>query len=271
MAKQTRKTAAPTADDWRKVLDAYKRDRVFDTSDFRENAHRFVPALKDESDRAYNTAARIARQDPADLLEHDGAAVILNLERKGYTEQLRLADLDLLRLKPIEPWLREADPYGVIPDVPRPLDVLHDVTAEELVGISRRHAAHVERWGLGVTTQRPVQLLRLQAERILEGRARAQSRIAYYESQQEAIKPATLVALYDLFNAVESWKAETIEIAKQLVDAGIPSKRTAGQGDLVTPPKSARERAARVRTWASNLRQRRLEWEEWKAQRKIRP
>jgi hypothetical protein len=62
-----------------------------------------------------------------DLLEHDGPAVILNLERKGYGEQLRLAALDLLRLKPIEPF-RQADPYGVIPGVPRPLDMLHEVT-----------------------------------------------------------------------------------------------------------------------------------------------
>jgi hypothetical protein len=276
VTKQTDKSVAPTADDWRRAIDVFKRYRAFDSRVFRQQAIEFVPALEHEAERAYDTAARMERLEPVDLSAHDGPAVILRLKMKAYAAQLGLADLDLLRLDPIEPWLDHADPYGVIPDVPAPLTMFHSVGPEDLAQIARRHADHVERWGLGLTTkQRPVRLLRLQAERLLEGARRVQGCIDHYERQHEAIKPATSVALYDLFAAVEPWDVDTIAIARQIVGADIRPGRVKEHEDhkeVVTRPIAARERAALTKKWSATLRQRRAEWRDWmRAKQHSRP
>jgi hypothetical protein len=263
---QVGKQVPPTDDDWREAIDAFKRYREFDTAKYRDNAADLIAALKHEATQADASATRIEHEyrrqfQPHEFLDHDGGTLTNQFVVDGYAKQLDLARLDLLRLDPIDPWLEQADPYGVMPHVPAPLALMHDVGVDELSVIAERHADHMQRWGLGLTSQRPVRLLRLQAERLLEGAARVQRYVDHYKSRLKTIKRYSettniSVATHDLLWAAEPWNVDVSDIADRLVAAKVLPTRESDHDDLHVQ-------------WCSSLGRARRKWRKaWKRRAK---
>ena len=257
MTDQVGKPAPPTDEDWRAAIDNFRRYREFDTKHFRGNVDLLVEALQDTADRAYNAAARIERRQSADLSKHDGKAITDRLIHKGYAEQLDLANLDLLRLVPIEPWLERADPYSMMPVPPFGLVVFGDLDDEKRERLAQM-AEQLQCWGLDMLArpigQRQVRLLRLQAERLLEGMTRLQLCADHYRQRLKAIKQTNeghpSVALHDLFATTEPWDVDTGDIARRLVEANV----------LPEDPRNENDRDDLVDQWHESLRRLRQTW-----------
>lgn len=207
MSRQDQKTTLPSDDDWQRALATFKRYRDLDGADFRARVEQLIPELRDESDKAYATAARVERREPADLytpdgksITLDGSAITLRIEKKGYTEQLALAELDLLCFNPGDLPTRAV--VVVSPD---------EITKGTLGDL-------LDRIRIGVDEEKVVRSLRTQAERLLEGIKRAQRCLNDYKKRLEAIKPATSVAWDALFETTEAWGTQPKEIAKRIAD-----------------------------------------------------
>ena len=266
MTDQVGKPPPPTDEDWRAAIDNFKRYRGFDTKRFRDNVDLLIDALQTASDRAYAAAARIERRQLADLSKHDGKTITDQLIHKGYAEQLDLANLELLRLVPIEPWLEQADPYGMMTVPPFGLVVFGDLDDEKRERLARM-AEQLQCWGLDMFArpigQRQVRLLRLQAERLLEGMTRIQLCADHYRHRLKAIKRTDeghpSVALHDLFATVEPWDVDTGEIAERFVKADV----------LPEDPRNENDRDDLVNQWHESLRRQRQTWrKKWPPKRK---
>ena len=259
MTDRVGKPIPPTEEDWRAAIDNFRRYRDFDGKHFRENVDLLVDALDDTANRAYGTAARIERRQSADLTKHDGKEITDRLVRKGYAEQLDLANLDLLRLVPLAPWLEQADPYGMMPVPPFGLVVFGDLDDEKRERFARM-AEQLQCWGLDMFARpianRQVRLLRLQAERLLEGMTRLQLCVNHHKQRLKVIKQTDegypSVALHDLFATVEPWDVDTGEIAERLVKADV----------LPEDPRNENDRDDLVDQWHESLRRRRQTWRE---------
>jgi hypothetical protein len=105
-------------------------------------------------------------------------------------------------------------------------------------------------------------LLRRQADLLAAGAQRVQHILDDYDTRLRTLKPAASVALHELFGTTEPWNVETVEIARQLVDARVrPGLIGDRDGDDVLPSAmSARSREAFVKTWNASLGQRRRTW-----------
>ena len=198
MAKRAGIARSPSDDDWRQAVDAFKRHRDLDGKKFREGVEQLIPELRHEAASAYDTAARRERKEPADLSAYDGSAVTLRLEKRGYAEQIALAALDLLHFEP-----------SVMPT-----STVVVVTPDEIAkGIIKDLAARILS---GVDEQEVVRLLRIQAERLLEGGKRVQRCFNDYKQRLAAIEPATSVAWHALFETIEPWGSQPKDIAEQI-------------------------------------------------------
>lgn len=200
MVRQERKPTSPSDDDWQQAIATFKRHRDLDGADFREGVEQLIPELRRESDSAYDTAARMERREPADLYAHDGSAITLRVQKKGYTEQLALAELDLVRFNS-----NELPMSAVVTMSP-------DEFAKGPLGDLR------DRIRVGVDEEMVIRQLRTQAERLLEGIKCTQRRLSDYKKRLEAIKPATSVAWDALFETTETWGTQPKEIAKRIAD-----------------------------------------------------
>ena len=265
MTDRSGKPPPPTDEDWRAAIDNFKRYRDFDNKLFRQKVGLLVEALNDASSRAYDAAARIERGQSADLSKHDGPKITDKLIHKGYSEQLGLASLSLLPLVPIEPWLEQADPYNMMPVPPFGLVVFGDFDDEKRARFAQM-AEQLHCWGLDMFArpirQREVRLLRLQAERLLEGMTRIQLCESHHKQRLDAIKQTEKgypsVALHDLFATVEPWDIDTIDIAKRLVGADV----------LPDDPKNESDPDALVNQWHESLRRQRKIWRDtWSPKR----
>lgn len=270
MTDRVGKPPPPTDEDWRAAIDNFKRYRGFDTKRFRDNVDLLIDALQNASDRAYAAAARIERRQLADLSKHNGKTITDGLIHKGYAEQLDLANLELLRLVPIEPWLEQADPYGMMAVPPFGLVVFGDLDDEKRERFARM-AEQLQCWGLDMFArpigQRQVRLLRLQAERLLEGMTRVQLCAENYRQRLKAIKQTNeaqpSVALHELFTTTEPWDVDVGDIARRLVDAKVLPDDDDDDDDDERDPKDL------VAQWHESLRRRRQEWrKKWAPKRR---
>ncbi len=260
MTDRAGKPATPTEEDWRSAIDNFKRYRGFDKKPYRTNVDLLIEALDSAAVRAYDAAARIERRQSADLSKHDGKTITDRLIHKGYAKQLELANLELLRLVPIEPWLEQADPYGMMSVPPFGLVVFGDFDDETRKRFARM-AEQLQCWGLDMLArpigQRQVRLLRLQAERLLEGMTRVQLCAENYRQRLKAIKQTDeghpSVALHELFTTTEPWDVDVGDIARRLVDA----KVLPDDDDDDTDERDPKDLAAQ---WHENLRRRRQGW-----------
>jgi hypothetical protein len=200
VVRQERKATSPSDDEWYQTIVTFKRHRDLDGTDFREGLEQLIPELRHESDSAYDTAARMERREPADLYAHDGSAITLRVEKKGYTEQLTLAQLDLLRFSPSD----------------LPTSAVLVVSPDEIGTAAFRDLR--DRIHIGVDEERVVRLVRTQAERLLEGIKRVQRCLSDYKKRLATIKPATSVAWDALFETTEAWGSQPKEIAKRIAD-----------------------------------------------------
>lgn len=261
------KPTAPIEDRWRQAIANFKRNRDFDRREFRDEAETLASELKREAKSADDTAARMEREQPADSSEHDGSSIVGRLKDDGHRKQLLdLAGLDLLNLNPIDPWLEHADPHGRLGIKPGEGLVFTGDVSDEQIARARQLSEIFARWGLDLLgkpiRQRPSVLVRRQADLLQSGAARVQQLVDDYITRADAIKPAVSVALHELFEATEPWAVETVEIARQLVQADVRPGRADGRGDVVPRPISARERVALIKKWHGSLRQARLDWRE---------
>jgi hypothetical protein len=273
-------TPTPTDDDWRRVIADFKRNRDFDRAEFRKEVEDLVEALKRAAASADDTALRMERAQASGLSVHDKAAIVQQLTDNGFRKRLLdLANLDLLVLDPIEPWLKEADPYGRL-GIERLLDDERNeiVLRMEAAALKASFVAEndeqrarrvqrreiFERWGLNSSAEpiqlRPSVLLRRQAEFLYGGADRLQDLVNDYQRRADAIKPAVSVALHELLAATEPWKLKTVQIAEQLVDGDVRPGRVVGRGEDPPRPITPRERVALIKKWDTSLRQLRPAW-----------
>ena len=89
-------------------------------------------------------------------------------------------------------------------------------------------AEQLQCWGLDPLARpigpRAVRLVRLQAERLLEGADRVQHCVTHHQSRLKAIRQGKgypSVALHDLFVTTEPWDVDAAEIARRLVKAEV--------------------------------------------------